>query len=317
MASYVLDDKNAKILGVDITGFGVHALVDDPEVDIPINKVDLLRLALAAKVSGQAGANLIALNHQFRLKSNQNMLGIQQLDAVYAVKHMAMHLPDCGISAGIEVQTKQDIRKALSLLTTTKIADGSYVALHLGGMQGEVLHSILRTLSNIHIPGGYKFPHLIVSLQNINDIEMVAKHAEVVRLRTSKPEIAQTIAQRLTVAAHKFGRIAPKLIVDIRVSLGNDNSVLNAREDINTVLSGNRKHWQGAYHISGNLVEVLREIESWIDICDGVMLIPTALQSDLSMLIRQVLPALQLRDNDDFFDTYGLKMVSSIANVLC
>lgn len=310
--NHIIDNRPK--FAVDITGFGIHATVDDPDVDLPLEKVDLLRLAVLARGCQEAGADLVSFGASFRLRTPRGVISDELFDPVVATRQLAAHVGSCGITAGIEINSYADLQKAVGILSSTVVSDGGYLAVTVDGPTGKTLQTVCNTIANIRIPAGHVKPKLVLCIRSAEDVELAGKYADVVRIRTSNFEVAKILRERIVQSASQAGRkTAPPLLVDLRFAVGTDEAALEAREILLSVLDGDNPHWRGAAIVTGSPLEIVSKAEKWLDVCDGLVFIPTSVEGDLAHVIREILPVFVRGNYDLLIQRPAVVEIPSIA----
>lgn len=289
------EQNKIPLLGFDLTGFGVFPQVNDPEVDLPSQKVDLVRLSVVTRGCFEVGASLVAFGSQFRRRSVKGGTDLESDDAVEIISHLVSHIPAAGLAAGVHTSSLANLTKAYNSLANSIPMAGAWSAIHVDGLIGDSLQFVLQSLHNLRQTqiGKSNQPRVLVTLRSATDIELVAKYADYVRLRSSNPQVPQVLRQRLQEAAKKAGRaLIPKILVDARICIVANPQTIEAREFLSSALEGEQAYWLGATLIAGSVEEVYESCQNWLTVADGIMLIPMSVEGDLAPIVKQLLPAL-------------------------
>lgn len=126
-------------------------------------------------------------------------------------------------------------------------------------------------------------------------VQIIAEHADFVRVSLADPHAAREIRFAIRSAARDAGREVP-VVADLCIVISATTQAAEERAELIGAMSG-CELFAGRAKAIGTVYDVADAIETWVGLgaADGFVLIPASLPTDLASVTRGVLPLLRAR----------------------
>ena len=290
-------------VGVNLTAFGAFP-TDFPGDDahgVTVEHLNLAHLLSSISAAFHGGLDVVTLDRDFHTRSDADAQA-NALDGVRTVvkiweraKNFVPSADNNNSRAALCAEVPSDpdyIRQAVKILSDGEVKRASILI----ALQDTSDFDDFEAAANEARAAGYKIWLVVTNPQlTLNYVDVVARIADVVRVRTTDRSLARTLRFSLLEAGEKLGR---KILVlaDLGVVISASLQAAHERDILVSQMIGHEL-FAGQSKIVGTVYDVADAIEGWIGAgaADGLIFTPASLPTDLASLLKGVLPLISAR----------------------
>ncbi|QRV01551.1 hypothetical protein JTE88_05425 [Arcanobacterium phocisimile] len=280
------EHTTAAWVGIDLSLLGVqtYRLLPGEEVE-PFHYGKMIA---ATRAASAGGLDFVALSSEFLADTaHAHPCG----DAV-AVGAQLRSIPGVGVVMEVAANP-QAVADALNAVAVDASSWAS-LAIHITD-QTEFTSELCDVLCAVHRAGVGLIINLSAQSLTGELTSLVARYADMVRMRVQDPHVARGLRYGIRAAAHEAGRDLP-VVADLGVIISANSQAAHERALLVEAIYGTEL-FAGIPKVVGTVYDVADAIERWVGLgaADGVVVLPASLPTDLGSLIRGVLPLLSGR----------------------
>ncbi|MEE6272519.1 hypothetical protein V2J56_04050 [Georgenia sp. MJ206] len=296
-------DSARTTLGLDLTGLGADPGSSSLGVDLPVEKANLARLASYTRAAHEGGVAFVALDEQFRLRSDRAVRRDAWLDPVVAARRISPHARSAGLVSSVPLRQADPGALAGELAQMAGPA-GTWAGLQVSAgtaradAVADVLDHVSRSLGRTRTGSRpVARPRVVVPLRSEVDIELAGSVADVVRVRERDLSWARELRYAVRATSRAAGRGDVSVLVDLHTVISADRGAAEARAGLVADIAGEHPSWAGALEAVGTAEDVVETMERWITAgaADGFVILPGSVPADVAALLREVVPGLRAR----------------------
>lgn len=278
------------IVAVDLSLLGAVGS-DDFETlgaDLPVEYASYPQLASCAHAAARGSIDFVCLSTDFHSRSDAP----NELDAARVASRLLSQ--EAGhVSAQVPLDPEA-YREALDILGEGGVSASLAIALETGFDRADLEGFAVEVRSR-----GFLFNCLIRPDQlTAQELAWIGENMDQVRLLTEDIEYCAQVRANLRKSAEKAGRTVA-VLSELGVVISGSLLAANERAILVEAMGGSPL-FEGKPSVVGTVYDVADAIERWVGngACDGVVILPASLPTDLASMIRGVIPLLEARAHD-------------------